>query len=64
MTQRLKELSRIVEDVLTRAGATVFRDSQYKRELRESAERGLADADAGRLIPVDELMHEFGIEEE
>lgn len=63
MTRRLKGLSRIVEDLLARAGAAVLRDSQYKRELRESIERGLAEADADRLIPVDELMREFGIEE-
>jgi len=62
MTKRLKKLSRIVQDVLARAGAGLVRDCQYKRELRESVERGLADADAGRLIPVDELMREFGIE--
>ena len=65
MTQRLKGLSRIiVEDILASAGAALLRDSQYQRELRESVERGLADADASRLIPVDELMREFGIEEE
>lgn len=64
MTKRHKGLSQIVQDVLARAGAGVVCDSQYKRELRESVERGLADADAGRLIPVDELMQEFGIEEE
>lgn len=32
-------------------------------ELRASIERGLADADAGRLIPVEDLMKEFGFEE-
>jgi predicted transcriptional regulator len=63
MTRRPEKLSRIAQDVLARAGA-LLRDSQYKRELRESIERGLADADAGRLIPVDELMREFEIEEE
>jgi predicted transcriptional regulator len=64
MTKRLKGPSRIVQDVLARAAAGVARDSQYERELRESVERGLADADAGRLIPVDELMREFGTKEE
>jgi hypothetical protein len=64
MTRRLKGLSRIVQDVLARAGAGIARDSQYEQDLRESVERGLADADAGRLIPVDQLMREFGIEEE
>jgi predicted transcriptional regulator len=63
MNQRPKGLSRIIESVLVHAGA-LFRDFKYKRELRESVERGLSDADDGRLIPVDELMREFGIQEE
>lgn len=62
MTRRPKGRSRIVENALVRACA-LSRDSQYERELRESVERGLADADAGRLITVDELMREFGIGE-
>jgi predicted transcriptional regulator len=62
MTRRPKGRSRIVENALARADA-LSGDSQDERELRESVERGLADADAGRLIPVDELMREFGIEE-
>jgi predicted transcriptional regulator len=62
--QTTQGLSRFVEDILARAGARCASDSQYERELRESIERGLADADAGRLIPVDELMREFGIEEQ
>ena len=32
-------------------------------ELRASIARGLSDADAGRLVPVEELMKEFGIDE-
>ena len=60
MTPRARVLSRIVENLLARAGA-LFRDSKYKCELCESVERGRADADAGRLMPVDELMREFGI---
>ncbi len=62
MTQRPKRLSRVAESVLVRTGA-LLHGSQYKRELRESVERGFADADAGRLIPVEELMREFGVEE-
>jgi hypothetical protein len=63
MTKRLNGLSRIVQDILARAGARFARDSQCEHELRESVERGLSNADAGRLIPIDELMREFGIEE-
>lgn len=32
-------------------------------ELRASIARGLADADAGRLVPVEDLMKEFGVDE-
>ncbi|WP_161814948.1 hypothetical protein [Steroidobacter agaridevorans] len=38
-------------------------DVAYQVELRASIERGLTDADAGRLIPMEDLMKEFGIEE-
>jgi predicted transcriptional regulator len=31
--------------------------------LRASIDRGLADSEAGRLIPVEDLMKELGIEE-
>jgi hypothetical protein len=32
-------------------------------ELRASIARGLSDADAGRLVSVEDLMKEFGIDE-
>lgn len=35
----------------------------YEIEVRASIERGLADADAGRLIPVEDMLKEFGIAE-
>ena len=33
----------------------------YRMEVRASIERGLADADAGRLIPQDEVEKRFGV---
>lgn len=33
----------------------------YQAALHRSIERGLADADAGKLIPVEELLKEYGI---
>lgn len=33
----------------------------YRMEVRASIERGLADADAGRLIPQDEIEKRFGV---
>lgn len=36
-------------------------DVRYQVELHASIERGLADIEAGRVIPVEELMAEFGV---
>lgn len=38
-------------------------DLAYEMDLRASIERGLADSRAGRVIPVEDLMKELGIEE-
>lgn len=35
----------------------------YRIAVRASIERGLADAEAGRIQPVEEVMKEFGISE-
>ena len=35
----------------------------YQAALRASIERGLADIEAGRVTPVEELMKEFGVTE-
>lgn len=43
--------------------SATWEDVAYEIDLRASIERGLADADAGRLIPLEDLMKEFGIEE-
>lgn len=38
-------------------------DVVYKMAMRRSIERGLADADAGRLTNVEDLRREFGLPE-
>lgn len=38
-------------------------DVAYEVELRASIERGLADSDAGRVVAVEDLMKELGVEE-
>ncbi|MDB5985441.1 MAG: hypothetical protein JWR16_494 [Nevskia sp.] len=40
-----------------------WEDLAYEMDLRASIERGLTDAKAGRVIPVEDLMKELGIEE-
>lgn len=38
-------------------------DVRYQIELHASITRGLADVTAGRVIPVEDLMQEFGVTE-
>ena len=38
-------------------------DVAYEAELRASIEHGLADSQTGRVVAVEDLMKEFGIEE-
>ena len=38
-------------------------DVAYEVELRASIERGMADSDAGRVVAVEDLMKELGLEE-
>jgi hypothetical protein len=43
--------------------SATWEDLAYEVELRASIERGLADSDAGRVVAVEDLMKELGIEE-
>jgi len=38
-------------------------DVMYQIALQRSVEKGLAQADAGLLIPVEDLLKEYGLEE-
>ncbi len=40
-----------------------WEDVRYQVELRRSIERGVADSDAGRTVPHEEVLREFGIVE-
>lgn len=42
---------------------TTWDQLAYRIAVRASIERGLTDAEAGRLVPVEEVMKEFGITE-
>lgn len=37
-------------------------DVLYRAALCCSIERGIADADAGQVVPVEELLKEYGVE--
>lgn len=39
-----------------------WEDLAYEMDVRASIERGMADSKAGRVIPVEDLMKELGIE--
>jgi len=43
--------------------SATWEDVAYEVELRASVERGRADSDAGRIVAVEDLMKELGIEE-
>ena len=43
--------------------SATWEDVAYEVELRASIERSLADSDAGRVVAVEDLMKELGIEE-
>lgn len=40
-----------------------WEDVRYQIEFRASVERGLVDSEAGRTIPHEDILKEFGISE-
>lgn len=50
-------------ELLDRLPETVtWEDVAYEMEVRASIERGLADAEAGRVVSHEEVMKQFGLE--
>ncbi|AXQ28016.1 hypothetical protein D0B54_04720 [Solimonas sp. K1W22B-7] len=43
--------------------SATWEDLAYEMDVRASIERGLADSKAGRVIPVEDLIKELGVEE-
>ena len=43
-------------------GEVTWEKLAYEMEVRASIERGLADVDAGRLAPIEDVFKEFGID--
>jgi hypothetical protein len=64
LTKSMRQHAKIARGELPPSRVT-SRDSSndMSPELRESIARGLADADAGRLVSVEDVMKEFGIDE-
>lgn len=64
LTKSMQQHAKIARGELSPSRVT-SRDSSddMRPELRASIARGLADADAGRLVSVEDLMKEFRIDE-
>lgn len=60
MTRLRQQVHQIAEQLPPEA---TWDDVRYQVELHASIERGLADLNAGRAIPVEELMAEFDLPE-
>jgi predicted transcriptional regulator len=61
MAPPLKQQAHALVDNLPESAT--WDDLAYEAELRASIDRGLADSEAGRVVPVEDMMKEFGIEE-
>lgn len=58
MTTLSQQVHHIAEQLPPEA---TWDEVRYQVELRASIERGLADVKAGRVVPVEELLAEFGM---
>ena len=61
MVPPLKQQAHALVDKLPESAT--WDDLAYEAELRASIDRGLADSEAGRLVAVEDVMKEFGVEE-
>ena len=60
MTPPLKQQAHALVDNLPESAT--WDDLAYEAELRASVDRGLADSEAGRVVPIEDMMKEFGVE--
>lgn len=61
MTPPLKQQAHTLVDSLPEFAT--WDDLAYEAELRASVDRGLADSEAGRVVTMEDMMKEFGVEE-
>jgi len=58
MAPPLKQQAHALVDNLPESAT--WDDLAYEAELRASVDRGLADSEAGRVVPIEDMMKEFG----
>ena len=61
MAPSLKQQAHALVDKLPESAT--WDDLAYEAELRASIDRGLADSVAGRVVAIEDMMKEFGVEE-
>ena len=61
MVPPLKQQAHALVDNLPESAT--WDDLAYEAELRASIDRGLADSEAGRVVPIEDMMKEFSVEE-
>jgi predicted transcriptional regulator len=61
MAPPLKQQAHALVDNLPESAT--WDDLAYEAELRASVDRGLADSEAGRVVAIEDMMKEFGVEE-
>jgi predicted transcriptional regulator len=61
MAPPLKQQAHALVDNLPESAT--WDDLAYEAELRASIDRGLADSEAGRVVTIEDMVKEFGVEE-
>jgi predicted transcriptional regulator len=61
MVPPLKQQAHALVDNLPESAT--WDDLAYEAELRASIDRGLADSEAGRVVAIEDMVKEFGVEE-
>jgi predicted transcriptional regulator len=61
MVPPLKQQAHALVDNLPESAT--WDDLAYEAELRASIDRGLVDSEAGRVVAIEDMMKEFGVEE-
>jgi len=64
MSTRSEDIKQAAHKLIDRLPSNAnWDDVVYEMIVRREIEKGLADSNAGRTTPVDEVMKEFGVDE-